>query len=168
VTQRVLGLPVALMGEAVGSAWYGTAAEIVRERRGGLHASFVAVTWTLVLAGGAVLAIVVVAAPPLFGTVFGDGWHGGGDLVLALAPLHFSLFAAVPAGQALQACGRTGLLTIVAAGRLGAPIAGIAGGHALGWSLTESMALYAAAMAAVSALNATLAWRVTRRTAGGS
>jgi O-antigen/teichoic acid export membrane protein len=161
VAQRVIGLPAALAGEAVGSAWFGTAAEIVREDRGSLRGPLVAVTRTLVLAGGAALAVVLVAAPPLFGPVFGTSWHGGGELLLALAPLHFSLFAAVPAGQALHARGRTDLVMVVATGRLLSPIAGIAGGHALGWSLTGSLALYAAAMASVSVLNAAMAWRVT-------
>ena len=163
VCQRAIGLPASVAGEAVGSAWFGTAAEIVRERRGNLRQPFVTVTRTLLITGGAAMVLVLIVVPPLFGTLFGDEWTGGGDLLLALAPMNFALFAAVPAGQALQACGRTDLLMLIAALRFASPILGIGVGHALGWSLTESLALYAVAMAAVSALNAGLAWRVTGR-----
>ena len=163
VCQRAIGLPASVAGEAVGSAWYGTAAEIVRERRGDLRQPFVAVTRTLLIAGGAALLLVLIVVPPLFGTLFGDEWTGGGDLLVALAPMNFSLFAAVPAGQALQACERTDLLMLVAGLRLASPLLGIGVGHALGWSLTESLALYAVAMLAVSALNVAFAWRVTGR-----
>jgi O-antigen/teichoic acid export membrane protein len=158
----VIGLPVAFAAETVGSAWFGTAAEIVREDRGGLGETLKAITRTMLLAGGPALILVVVLAPPLFGPVFGGEWHGGGELMLALAPLYFSIFAAVPAGQALQALGRTGLLTAIAAARLVAPVAGIAGGHALGWSLTASLGLYATGMVGVSIVNWLLAWRLSR------
>jgi O-antigen/teichoic acid export membrane protein len=161
ITQRVLGLPVNLVSEAVGGAWSGTAAEIVRSDRGSLRPAFVAVTRSLLLGGGAILAVVLVAGPPLFGPVFGGHWHGGGELILVLAPLHFSLLAAVPAGQTLQARGRTDLLMRVAAARLAAPVLGIAGGHAIGLPLTASLAIYAGAMATISAVNAVMAWRLS-------
>jgi O-antigen/teichoic acid export membrane protein len=161
LTQRVLGLPIAVAGEAAGAAWFGTAAQIVREDRGSLREPLAAVTRTMLLVGGVAVVAIMVAGPPLFGPVFGDEWTDGGVLVLVLAPLHFSLFAAVPAGQTLQARGRTDLLMGVAAGRLLAPFAGIAGGHALGLGFTASVGLYAAAMALVSLGNAALAWRVS-------
>jgi O-antigen/teichoic acid export membrane protein len=163
LAQRVVGLPVAFAADAVGSAWFGTAAEIVRERRGKLSEPLATITRTLLLWGGAVLVLIVVAAPLLFGPVFGDQWDGAGEIVLVLAPLWLSIFAAAPAGLTLQALGRTDLLTAVAAGRLVTPIAGVAGGHALGWSLTASLGLYAAGMIAMSAVNATLAWRLSSR-----
>jgi O-antigen/teichoic acid export membrane protein len=109
------------------------------------------------------MVAILLVGPPLFGPVFGSEWGGAGELMLALAPLHLSIFAAAPAGLTLQALGRTDLLMAVAAGRLTTPIAGIVGGHALGWSLAASLGLYAAGMVAMSLVNATLAWRLSRR-----
>jgi O-antigen/teichoic acid export membrane protein len=162
LAQRVVGLPVSFAADAVGSAWFGTAAEIVRERRGTLSEPLAAITRTLLLWGGAALVLVLIAGPPLFGPVFGSEWDGAGDLMFALAPLYLSIFAAAPAGLALQALRRTDLLMGVAAGRLLTPVAGIVGGHALGWSVTASLGLYAAGMVVMSCVNATLAWRLSR------
>jgi len=165
LAQRVIGLPAAFTAEAVGAAWYGTAAEIVREERGSLREPLAAVTRTMFLVGGAALVIVLIAGPPLFGPIFGDEWEKAGHLVLALAPLHFSILASAPAGLTLQALGRTDLLTVVSTGRFLAPVAGIAAGDALGWSLTAALGLYAALMVAISAANTAIAWRLSSRPA---
>ena len=163
LAQRVIGLPAVFAAEAVGAAWYGTAAEIVREQRGKLRQPLVAITRSMLIFGGGALTLVLFAGPPLFGPVFGDEWSSAGHLLFALAPLHFAVFAASPAGLTLQALGRTGLLTAVGAARLSAPVLGIAGGHALGFSLRASLGLYAAAMVAISVVLVTLAWRLSSR-----
>jgi O-antigen/teichoic acid export membrane protein len=163
VAQRVIGLPAMFAAEAVGTAWSGTAAEIVREDRGRLREPLKAITRTMLVGGGAVMVVVLLLGPTLFGPIFGGDWDHAGRLLLALAPLHFSVFAAVPAGQTLVALRRTDLVTLVSAGRLASPVIGVAGGHALGWSLTGALGLYAACMVAVSVMNAAMAWRLSGR-----
>jgi O-antigen/teichoic acid export membrane protein len=135
----------------------------VREDRGSLRQPLAAIMRTMLVAGGLALTVVLLIGPPLFGTIFGSEWDDAGDLLFALAPLHFSIFASAPSGLTLQVLGRTDLLTALSAARLAAPIAGISAGHALGWSLTASLGLYAATMVVISALVVATAWRLSSR-----
>jgi O-antigen/teichoic acid export membrane protein len=110
-----------------------------------------------------VLAVTVVAGPALFPLVFGEDFEAGGDVLLALAPLHFMMFVATPAGLMLIAIDRRKLQTIFTGSRLLGAVATITAGHALGASLTGALALYAASMAAVSAALGVTAWRLSGR-----
>jgi O-antigen/teichoic acid export membrane protein len=161
VAQRVLQAPVTLAGEAVSRAWYGTAAEIVRRESGELRATLERVTRSLVLIGGAVLAVTIAAGPALFPIVFGDDFESGSDALLALAPLHFMMLVAIPAGMTLIALDRRRLQTVFTGARLLGAVATLTIGHAVGVSLTGSLAMYAASMALVSAGLGLTAWRLS-------
>jgi len=121
------------------------------------------VTRSLLLIGGAVLAVTVIAGPALFPIVFGDEFEAGGDVLLALAPLHFMMFIAMPGGLTLIALDRRKLQAGFTAARLIGAVATIAIGHELGVSLTGALALYAASMAVVSAGIGVTAWRLSGR-----
>jgi len=161
VAQRVLQAPVTLAGEAVSRAWYGTAAEIVRRDSGELRATLARVTRSLVLIGGAVLAVTIVAGPALFPIVFGDDFESGSDALLALAPLHFMMLVALPPGTTLIALDRRRLQSVFTGARLLGAVTTLTIGHAIGVSLTGSLAMYAASMALVSAGLGLTAWRLS-------
>jgi len=163
VAQRVLQAPASLATEAVARAWYGTAAHIVRSGEAELRATLVRVTRTLLIFGGAGLAVTVVVGPGLFPIVFGDEFEAGSDALLALAPLHFATFVAAPAGFTLMALDRRRLQAAFTAARLVGAVATITVGHALGASLTLSLALYAAWMIVTSGGIAATAWRLSGR-----
>jgi len=162
LAQRLLTAPVALGSEAIASAWFGTAAEIVRSARGGLREPLRAITRALATGGGLALLVVLLVGAPLFGTIFGAAWREGGTLLLVLAPLSASLLVAIPAGQALQALGRTDLLTAVSAARLAAGVGTLLAADALGWSLEAGLAAFAVAGAAISTVLMAVAWRLAR------
>ena len=163
LAQRILNVPAILTGEAIGSAWYGTAAEILRGRGRGLPQALGTITRSIALGSGVLFAAVLLLGPPLFGFVFGESWEGGGDLLLALAPLHFAMFVGIPASQTLHALGRTGTLTATAAARLAAGVGGVTIASALGWSLTAGLGIYAAGTAVTTAVAMLAARRAARR-----
>ena len=163
VAQRVLGAPVALAMDAVSRAWYGTASQIVRGGDRDMRAALVRVTRGLALGGAPLLVLAVVAGPPLFPLVFGNDFEAGGEVLAALAPLHFFLLISGPAGLTLMALDRTRLQSAFSGARLAGAVIAIAGVHAAGGSLVLALAAYAASMAAVSAAIAVAAWRLVGR-----
>lgn len=87
MTQRVLGLPSAIVGTAVGQAFYRQATKEMHEK--GRSTSIYDRT-TLVLAALATPAFIVIAviAPGLFGWVLGAEWRVAGEYARILAPLY--------------------------------------------------------------------------------
>jgi O-antigen/teichoic acid export membrane protein len=126
-----------------------------------MRPTLVRVTRTLVLSGGAVLVLAVVAGPPVFSTVFGQDFGAGGELLLALGPLYFSMLVAAPAGMTLVALDRRRLQAAFTGARLAGAVVSIGLAHAAGLSLTWAVAAYAAAMAIVSGGLGALAWRLS-------
>lgn len=103
VAQRVVGLPILMLGEAASQAFLG---EVRGLERLALRQLFLR---TLALFGG--LAIVAMLplllfAPPLFDLILGDGWATAGVFVQLLTPLYIIRFIDAPISQILNAINR--------------------------------------------------------------
>jgi O-antigen/teichoic acid export membrane protein/glycosyltransferase involved in cell wall biosynthesis len=160
LAQRLVQAPVQVAGDAVGVAWFGTAARLVRTDASTLRASFARVTLRLSVVGVVLLPVAILAGPPLLAPVFGEQWGEAGQLLPALAIAQLCLFVATPAGQVMQTLERTGLQAIVAAGRLAAGVGALACASALDWSLAAGLELYAVSMVAISAAAVAVALRL--------
>jgi O-antigen/teichoic acid export membrane protein len=103
VAQRVVGLPILMLGEAASQVFLG---EIRGLERLALRQLFLR---TLALFGGlALLAMLPLLffAPPLFDLLLGDGWAPAGIFVQLLIPFYIARFIDVPISQLLNALGR--------------------------------------------------------------
>ncbi len=110
LSQRVLGLPLRLLGKAVGEVYIGDAAAAVRSRRtAALGTSLLRSFSVLLLISTTMIGLFSVFAPDVFTWAFGNSWRTGGNYVRALAPMYILGFAAAPFGSVLEVLQRQDL-----------------------------------------------------------
>jgi O-antigen/teichoic acid export membrane protein len=78
LSQRVLGLPMRLVGKSISDVYFGEAAQCIRERPGDLLGMLYRSAGRLTVAAGPLLVFAVVA-PTVFDTVFGSEWRAAGE-----------------------------------------------------------------------------------------
>lgn len=162
-TARLLGVPVTMVGQAVAQVFLGRGASAHRAATGELPR----LTWLAVrrlsLLGAGPAVLVVLAAPWVFGWVFGDAWDQAGRYAQILAPAFFLQFVASPVSHVFNLLARQGLALGWEVVRLllvvGAPL--------LAWSTGGSnvvgVVAYASAVAVSYAGVLALVWWVLRR-----
>lgn len=94
VAERILRLPMILLGESTRQVFYAEAAEAVRT--GGLRDKARQVFTTLLQIGLPVGMLIVLTAPDAFGLVFGPAWRNAGSYAQWLAPWLIAVFLAAP------------------------------------------------------------------------
>ncbi len=94
--QRAFGVPMELLGQAAGRVFYAEAAQTVQERPAALERLFWQTTAGLALAGGLPMLLAAIAAPWLFGLVFGPAWREAGVYLQILAPMYIMKIIASP------------------------------------------------------------------------
>jgi O-antigen/teichoic acid export membrane protein len=162
LTFRVVGAPATIIGQAVAQVFTGEASAEIREPKGALARMLRYAVGRLLMIGALPAAVLVLAAPWLFGVVFGSAWTEAGDYARILALACLAQFAVVPISGTLQLLERQGqslawasarlLLTVggpLACGLIGAPvqlaIAILSVGHVLSYALLYVLSLRAAA-----------------------
>lgn len=162
LTIRVVGAPATIIGQAVAQVFTGEASAEIREPKGALARMLRYAVGRLLMLGALPAAVLVLAAPWLFGVVFGSAWTEAGDYARILALAYLAQFAVVPISGTLQLLERQGqslawasarlLLTVggpLACGLVGAPvqlaIALLSVGHVLSYALLYVLSLRAAA-----------------------
>jgi O-antigen/teichoic acid export membrane protein len=108
-TTRLLGLPVNAVGQAVAQVFLGRGARAGRTATGELpRLTWLAVRRLSLLGAGPAL-LVVVAAPWVFGWLFGAAWGPAGWYAQILAPAFFLQFVANPVSHVFNLVGRQAL-----------------------------------------------------------
>lgn len=103
---RVIAMPAGLVGTAVGEVYRQHASEAYREEGEFSHLHMR--TTVMMMALGLVpLAVLLVAAPPLFAFVFGEEWRVAGDYARILSIAAFAQFAFLPVDKAALIVGAT-------------------------------------------------------------
>lgn len=101
---RVLVLPAALIGAAVGQVFYQRF--VVALRVGGDVRSMLRRTWLLLAAVGVVPTVLIAATgAEIFQRVFGPEWREAGYMASALAPLVLAIFISSPTSSSFIALG---------------------------------------------------------------
>jgi O-antigen/teichoic acid export membrane protein len=103
LTQRVLALPVTLLGAAVAQVYLGELIPLWRERRQDVYAFYMRTTRRLCVAAGIISMPVVFIGPWLFALVFGTEWAESGRFAQPLALSLAAQLVAVPMAQTLTA-----------------------------------------------------------------
>lgn len=109
LTQSVLALPVALLGQAVGQVYLGELARSRRVSDAAYQRLFYKASKSLFLVGVVLTAGLILLGPSAFPVVFGENWRTSGVYAQALAPALGLQMLAVPMGQTLMVGGQQGL-----------------------------------------------------------
>jgi len=118
LTQRVVALPMVIVGMAVGEAYLGTGAELARRSPSLLGGVISSSAKRLLLVGILPAIIVVAAGPTIFAVVFGAGWAASGTYARIMAPAFLAQFVASPLSQTSNILNRQGSQLILDAARL--------------------------------------------------
>lgn len=108
-TTRLLGLPAAVVGQAVAQVFLGRGASAQRAESGELpRLTWLAVRRLTLLGAGPAL-VLAATAPWLFGWVFGSEWERAGTYARVLAPAFLLQFVASPVSNVFNLVGRQAL-----------------------------------------------------------
>lgn len=144
--QRVVGIPMALLGQAVAQVYLGTASRLVQEDRARLRLVFAKTAGRLLVLGVIPMGILGVAGPWLFSRVFGIEWVEAGLYVQLLAGAFLLQFVVTPLSQTLNITERQDLQLAWDLGRLVLVLGALLGTWQLGGSAWHAVAAYAGAI----------------------
>ena len=108
MTQRILALPLALIGQAVAQVFLGEFSEAKRAGSSELQALFLRATRNLLLVGVVGAVVLVVLAPWAFSTFLGAQWHQSGVYAQALALSLAVQMVGNPLSQTIIVMGKNG------------------------------------------------------------
>lgn len=107
--QRVVALPLVMVGHAIAQVYAGRASELARRDVASLRRLFLKTTGSLALIGCVPFGLLALLGPWLFGLVFGSEWTETGRYFQVLAPLCLAQFVVVPLSQTLAILERQSL-----------------------------------------------------------
>lgn len=109
LAQRVIGMPMTLVGQSIAQVYLGEAARAAREDPRRLAPLFTRLSARLLLFGGGPILLAGLLGPPLFGVVFGAGWEVAGQYVRLLVPMFVAQFVVSPISQITAVMERQGV-----------------------------------------------------------
>jgi len=101
LAQRVVGLPVSLIGTAVADVFYGQAAELAREKPRALRGFMIATALRLFLVALPFGLALWLLAPRLSTWIFGSAWEEAGRMMAIMAPWMVAQLAVSPVSRAV-------------------------------------------------------------------
>lgn len=139
LSQRVLSLPVTLIGTAIAQVYLGELARAAHNDLARARRLFYLVSKRLVLIAIAIGVAVVALGPPIFELVFGSQWVTSGTYAQALAFGLTAQLVAVPVSQTLIVFERQGLQLAWDSSRLVLLVGVLSACHLLGASATTAL-----------------------------
>ncbi|NER94659.1 MAG: oligosaccharide flippase family protein [Symploca sp. SIO1B1] len=107
--QRIIGIPMALIGISVSQVYFSEAARLLRDNPEELRQFFFKTTRRLLTIGILPIGILAMGGPWLFNLVFGKAWLEAGKYVQILALMFLCQFVVVPISQTLNVIERQDL-----------------------------------------------------------
>lgn len=159
LAERVLLMPAAVIGSAVGDVYRQHAAAEFHAR-GECRALFTATARRLALLALAPMLVVLLAGAPLFAIVFGEFWRPAGELATILAPMAFFQFVASPLSQTVLLGGLHRLDMLWQFARLALAAGAMLAGWWAGADARLAVGLYAGAFCLLYGIHLVLQYRV--------
>ena len=97
--QRLLGLPMAVLGSSISESFLSVAPELARTRPWELKRLFLRIAWRMFVVAVGPVVVVMVAAPTLFPLVFGPYWATSGLYARYWGPALLLQFVVSPLSQ---------------------------------------------------------------------
>lgn len=148
LTQRLVGAPASLIGQAVAQVYLGEAATLVRQAEAGVRPLFFRTVKMLLLVGAPPILLLMLLGPWAFSVVFGTEWVVSGQYVRLTALMFLAQFVVVPVSETLNILERQDLQLWWDIGRLFASLGAILVAQLFGYSHLTAVFLYGAAMLA--------------------
>jgi O-antigen/teichoic acid export membrane protein len=123
IAMRALGIPMSLLGGAVGQVYLSEAPAAARN--GSLGAYTEQVISRLMMVGVGPLVYLSIVGPTLFPFIFGPGWERAGELVLWMMPWFVLQFLASPISMVMHVKGRQKVMLLLTLGGLVARLGGL-------------------------------------------
>ncbi len=144
--QRVVALPVTLIGTAFAQVYLAQASKLIRDNPQALLPLFKKTATKLLLVGGLPALLLGTTAPWIFQFVFGSRWHEAGLYVQVLAIAFVAQFAIVPLSQTLNVIERQDVQLAWDVGRLFLVLSALFSAHYLRIGSTDAVILYSVSM----------------------
>ena len=109
VSDRLIGLPLALLGQAISQAYLSECASIIREDRSKLKGLFRQTTYRLALVGIPLILLLALVGPRGAELLLGHKWSTAGAYVRVLVPMYIVQVVANPVSATLILLERQGL-----------------------------------------------------------
>jgi len=142
LVQRVLSLPLSIVGRSVADAFHSHLAVYARDKSGEAKRFFLRAAAGLALVGLVPTVVLALFGPQLFRIIFGPQWIVAGEMAAVMAPWALAQLIISPLSRTVLVIGGQELKLVYDFIGLGAVIVGIYGGYALGFSLIASVALF--------------------------
>ncbi|WP_313715804.1 lipopolysaccharide biosynthesis protein [Arsenicicoccus bolidensis] len=147
MTQRILSLPIALMGVALSQVYLGEFGAAKRSGTVDLRRLFFSASTRLGTVGLCSALMLTLLAPDLFAWVLGSEWRTSGEYARALAGASAIQMVASPLSQTVVVMGRFGWQALWDVGRLVLCVSAVVGGYFAGWPALLTIGGLGAAMA---------------------
>lgn len=159
MTQRILSLPIALVGVALSQVYLGEFGAAKRSGTVNLQRLFLKASTRLGAAGIGLALLLALLAPALFAWVLGEHWRTSGEYARALAVASALQLLASPLSQTLIVMGRLKTQVAWDCARLSLCVGAVALAYASGQSAGGAVAWLGAIMAISYAASWALSWR---------
>ena len=163
LAQRVIGVPVTLLGKSVSQVYVGQAARVAREDPARMRIVLMGTALRLLVIATLPAAALMITGPTLFALAFGESWRTAGQFVRLLAPMFVVQFAVFPVSETLNLLERQRLRLIWDVARLTLVIAAFWSARTLDWSASNAVLAYAVVMFVSYALLFFLSWHAAGR-----
>jgi len=102
LAQRLIGIPMTLLGQSVGQVYMAAAAKALHGDPGSVMHLFLRTARKLLLIGLAPMLVLAIGGPYLFNLVFGEAWLEAGNFVRILSGMFLLQFVMSPLSQTLN------------------------------------------------------------------
>jgi O-antigen/teichoic acid export membrane protein len=102
LAQRVLGVPMNLVGQAISQVYMGTGSQLGRHDVWALRSLFFKTVTRLLLLGSVTLGVLAIGGPWLFARIFGANWGNAGRYLQVLCPAILAQFVVAPLSQTMN------------------------------------------------------------------
>lgn len=171
LSQRMVGVPVTVIGEAVAQVYTGELARLSREEPGAMWDLFRRTAGRLLAVGTVPILALGLGGPWLFGHLFGYAWRESGHFTRLVTGMVLLQFVAVPLSYTLDALERQDLQLLWDGSRLGLVTGALWLSARFGLSSDGAVLLYGSAMMlgyiALLWLSAMAVRRASRRSDSG-
>lgn len=163
LTQRVLSLPVMLVGTAIAQIYVAELARAARDDVARANRLFVAASRRLLVVAIAAAVVLTLLGPMLFGVVFGAEWKTSGQYAQALAVNLAAQLVAVPVSQTLVVFERQTTQLGWDAGRLALTTGAVSVSYVMGGSPLAAIWTYGVSSAVAYAASWWLSLQTIKR-----
>ena len=109
LSQRIIGIPMILIGQAVGQVFFNEFAKKKYTGQRPLKSLYQKTARKLALLGALPIFFLAIGGSKAFGIIFGGGWRDAGTYTQILAVMYIAQFVVVPLSQTLNILERQGL-----------------------------------------------------------